>query len=66
MKLVMTERRKNYLVPKGKKKEKSNWINERWISWRNYDRICLIKSKHIELVKRQQWWGQKSKRHKKT
>ena len=28
--------------PKGK-----NWINERWISWKNHDKICWTKSKNL-------------------
>ena len=28
-------------LPKGKNK-KSNWTNERWISWTNYEKNCLI------------------------
>ena len=28
-----------------KEKAKSNWINERWITWKNHDKICSIKSK---------------------
>ena len=33
-------------LPKGKNK-KSNWINERWIRQKNYDKICWIKSKNL-------------------
>ena len=34
--------------PLPKAKEKGNWINERWIMWRNHERICLrIKTKNI-------------------
>ena len=29
------------LLPKGKKQQKSNWINERWIRWKNHDKIFL-------------------------
>ena len=28
-------------LPKGKNK-KGNWTNERWISWTNYEKNCLI------------------------
>ena len=31
-------------LPKGKK-QKSNWINERWIRWKNHNKICWTKSK---------------------
>ena len=27
--------------------KKSNWINERRIRWKNYDKICWIKSKNL-------------------
>ena len=30
-----------------RKKQKGNWINERWIMWINRERICGIKSKNI-------------------
>ena len=33
-------------LPKG---VKSNWVNERWIRWRNHERICWIKSKNIVI-----------------
>ena len=33
-------------LPKGKN-EKSNWINETWIRWKNYDKICWTKSKKL-------------------
>ena len=33
-------------LPKGKK-IKSNWIKERLIRWKNYDKICWIKSKSL-------------------
>ena len=29
------------------KKLKSNWINKRWIRWKNHDKICWIKSKNL-------------------
>ena len=29
------------------KKQKSNWINERWIKWKNYEKNCWINSKHM-------------------
>ena len=29
-------------LPKGKKL-KSNWINEKWIRWKNHDKICWVK-----------------------
>ena len=32
---------------------KSNWTNERLIRWANHERIFWIKSKNIELFKRQ-------------
>ena len=34
------------LLPKGKNK-KGYWFKERWIRWKNHERICLIKSKNI-------------------
>ena len=34
-----------------KEKQKSNWINERWISWTDHGRICLIKSKPYGYLK---------------
>ena len=36
----------NRPLPKGKNK-KSNWTKERWIRWRNHERICWIKSKNM-------------------
>ena len=30
-------------LPKGKK-EKSNWINDRWIRWKNHEMIFSIKN----------------------
>ena len=27
------------------KEKKGNWINKRWITWENHDKICWIKSK---------------------
>ena len=33
-------------LPKGKNK-KSNWNNERWIRWKNHDKICWIKSRNL-------------------
>ena len=33
-------------LPK-EKKLKSNWINKRWIGWKNHDKICWIKSKNL-------------------
>ena len=33
-------------LPK-EKKQKSNWINERWIKWKNYEKNCWINSKHM-------------------
>ena len=33
-------------LPKGKK-IKSNWIKERLIRWKNYDKICWVKSKNL-------------------
>ena len=33
-------------LPMGKK-WKSDWINERWSTWTNHERICSIKSKII-------------------
>ena len=35
-----------------RKNKKSNWINKRWISWTNHDRICWIKSKNLYLFNR--------------
>ena len=29
------------------KNEKSNWINERWIRWKNNGKICWTKSKNL-------------------
>ena len=40
-------------LPKGKNK-KSNWINERWVRWKNNDRICWIKSKNLKSLSRSQ------------
>ena len=31
-------------LPKG---EKRNWINKRWIRWKNYDKISWVKSKNL-------------------
>ena len=42
-------------LPKGKK-WKSNWTNEKWIRWTNYEITCLIQSKNIQLFKRQHSW----------
>ena len=33
-------------LPK-EKKQKSNWINERWIKWKNYEKNCWINSQHM-------------------
>ena len=33
------------------KEKKSNQINERWIAWKNHDKICFIKTKILQLVK---------------
>ena len=37
------------LLPKTKK-EKSNWINERWIKQKNDDKICWIRTKTYSYV----------------
>ena len=29
-----------------KKNNNNDWINERWIRWKNLDKMCSIKSKH--------------------
>ena len=39
-------------LPKEKNK-KNNWTNEKLIRWTNHEKICLIKSKSIQLFKRQ-------------
>ena len=38
-------------LPKGKSK-KSNWTYETWNTWKNHERICVIKSKNIQLFKK--------------
>ena len=35
-----------------KKIKKSNWINERWVRWKNHEKICWIESKNIKLLNR--------------
>ena len=35
------------------KKQKSDWVNERWIKWENHEKTCWIKSKNIKLFKMQ-------------
>ena len=30
--------------------EKVNWCNERWIRWKNHERICWIKSHNLQLI----------------
>ena len=32
------------------KNEKSNWINERWIRWKNHDKTYSIKSKNYSYL----------------
>ena len=39
-----------------RKIKKSNCINERWIRWKNHERICWNTSKKKKLFERQQWW----------
>ena len=39
--------------------EEKNWINERWIQWKNNDRICCIETKNIQQFNRWQWWKNK-------
>ena len=46
----------NYEInrPLPKVKIKSNWINERWIRRKDYDRICTAETKNIFLFNK--WW----------
>ena len=33
-----------------KEEIKSNWINERRIRWKNYEKICWTKSENLQLI----------------
>ena len=49
-------------LPKGKNKI-SNWINDRWIGWKNHHKICWNKSKNLIDDGSE---DKKDKRHKKS
>ena len=48
-----------------RKKQKSYCSNERWIRWKNHEKICGIERKNIQIFNRWQRWKLKSKRYKK-
>ena len=34
-----------------RKKQKSNWVNEKWIRWKNNDNVCYIQTKNPKGAK---------------